>query len=98
MFGRYSNSNMFLNLFLHTFKVFIVEVLFFYLFCYVYSKYFILFEKTGKSSMSMISFSACLLLICIKTGKFCKSIVNQHFAEIIDNFFNFLVKFWEHWL
>jgi hypothetical protein len=32
----------------------------------------------------MISYSACLLLVCIKTSKFCKSI-----AEIIDNFYNF---------
>ena len=62
MLGRSSNSSMFLNLFLHTFKVFIVEV---YLFCYVYSKYFILFEKIKylEYFRSMISFSACFLLM-----------------------------------
>jgi hypothetical protein len=39
--------------------------------------------------VSMISFSACLLLICFKTGKFCKSIMYHNTAENIDNFYNF---------
>jgi hypothetical protein len=30
-----------------------------------------------------------LLVICIKTGKCCKSILYHNTAEIIDNFYNF---------
>ena len=37
----------------------------------------------------MISFSAGLLLICIRTGKFCNSTMHHNSAEIIDNFYNF---------
>jgi hypothetical protein len=36
----------------------------------------------------MISFSACLLLRCIKAGKFWKSIMYYNSAEITDNFYN----------
>jgi hypothetical protein len=47
----------------------------------------------------MISFSACLLLICIKTGKFCKSIMyhNTLLKLLVISIF-FLVKLWEHWI
>jgi hypothetical protein len=96
MHGRSSNSSMFLNRFLHTFKVFIVEV--FYPFCYVYSKYFILYEKLGRGACPyMISFSACLLLVYLKTGKFCKSVMYHNtLLKLLIMSTIFLVKFWEH--
>lgn len=47
----------------------------------------------------MISFSACLLIICIKTGKICKSIMDHNtLLKLLIISTIFLVKFWEHWV
>jgi hypothetical protein len=99
MLGRSSNSSRFLNLFLHTCKVFIVEVFFFfYLFCYVYSKYLILFEKLGRGGCPWsLSQHACYSYI--KTGKFCKFVMYDNtLLKLLIFSTIFVVKFWEHWV
>jgi hypothetical protein len=55
--------------------------------------------RDWEEERAMISFSACLLLICIKTGKLCKSIMYHNtLLKLLKISIFFLVKFWEHWV